>query len=137
MTPADYVNSVVGKPWVNRAEGPDAFDCFGLVLDSFRKLDKIELPLVPGYADFTVEVADAVEYQKTISQWEKVYPKDGAVMVCYQLRKPIHVGRCLVGGVVHALGNARGEGEVRFHSYWSLDKVFSTVEYYAFNPTLS
>lgn len=135
-----YINSVVGKPWVNRAEGPDAFDCFGLVLDSFRKLDGIELPTVPGYSDFGVDIAEATEEQKKLSHWDFVRPADGhvidgSVIVCYQSERPVHVGRCLVGGVLHCLGNKERSGLVRFHTHNMIHRLFPKIEYYAFNPT--
>lgn len=134
----DYINSVVGKPWVNRAEGPDSFDCFGLVLDSFRRLDGIELPVIPGYLDFSSTVAEAVKEQKIKDCWSKVSSAvfaHGTVVVCYHSGKPVHVGRCLCGGVVHSLGNRKGEGIVRFQSHAMIRRLFQEVEYYAFNPT--
>lgn len=38
----------IGKPWVNGARGPDAFDCWGLLWFIYKHELGIELPLYPG-----------------------------------------------------------------------------------------
>lgn len=139
MNTFDYINSVVGKPWVNRAEGPDAFDCFGIVLDSFRQLDHIELPQIPAYQDIHGTTGAGVNAEKQCAHWRRSQPRDGAVMVGYtQVGDAIvatHVGRCLAGGVLHALGKTDGTGSVQHHSYQLINRLFEKVEYYAFNRT--
>ena len=43
---ADYL----GKPWRNGADGPDAFDCYGLVRAVYRDRYGIEMPVVSADA---------------------------------------------------------------------------------------
>ena len=62
MTPISWINAVVGKPWVDRADGPDAFDCWGLVVDSYRRIDGVEIEPVAGYGTGEpIETAGASE----------------------------------------------------------------------------
>lgn len=133
MNAYNYINSVVGKPWVNRAEGPDAFDCFGIVIDSFRKVDGIEIPVICGYSDGSDDIESGFDIESNSGAWRKSQARDGAVMVAYNNDKPAHVGRCIAGGVLHALGNQDGQGSVQFHDYKMLRKIFNRVEYYALN----
>lgn len=126
MNATDYVNSVVGKPWVNRAEGPDEFDCWGLVIDSFRKLDGIELPQISGYVDPECKTSVAANEAIISGNYETCKPHDGAIMTAYYGGKLVHVGRCLCGGVVHA---SEGLG-VKFNSYRAIESTNQKVEYY-------
>lgn len=126
MTPEDYINSVVGKPWRNRAEGPEAFDCFGLVIDSFRKVDGVELPQIAGYVDENCDVHRAAAGPLKDGTFRRAQPQDGAIMVAYDGSKVVHVGRVMAGRVIHAKD---GNG-VMCHSFRSINRMFSRLEYY-------
>ena len=128
MNHDDYINSVVGKPWVNRAEGPEEFDCWGIVVDSFRKLDNIELPQISGYTDKDCNTGDAAQEAFDTNNYRKSQPTDGAIMTAFFNGKLVHVGRCLCGGVLHA---SEGMG-VRFDKYRVINKVNQKVEYYKY-----
>lgn len=43
MTVDDWVAEMLGKPFEMGARGPDAFDCYGLVIDAYRRLQGTEL----------------------------------------------------------------------------------------------
>lgn len=133
MIDTDYINSVVGKPWVNRAEGPDSFDCWGIVIDSYRKVDGIELPQIDGYIDTECKTDEAAQQAKDANIYERCEAQDGAIMVAYFNDKMVHVGRCLCGGVLHA---TEGIG-VRFDKYRVIKAINQRVEFYKYgvNPS--
>lgn len=128
MTPENYINSVIGKPWVNRAEGPDAFDCWGIVIDSFRKVDGIELPQISGYVDINCETSEAAQQAIDSKNYIKCQPSDGAIMAAFFNDKLVHVGRCLCGRVLHS---TEGIG-VRADKYSVITRVNQRVEYYKY-----
>ena len=134
MTPEDYINMVVGKPWKNRAEGPDEFDCWGIVIDSFRKIEGIEVPQVAGYANAECTTNQAALEEIKTGQWSPSQPSNGAIMVAKEGDKITHVGRVLGGGVLHALGK-NNLGSVKWSPFRTINKIFTQVGYYALNRT--
>lgn len=115
MNATEWINSVVGKPWVDRTDGPDSFDCWGLVIDSFRRIDGIELPEVPGYS--SVQPIEEIGAPAAASWIELTSPVDSCVFCVYLNNgSMVHVGRVLTirkAGVyaVHAAGG-NGKGQV-------------------------
>lgn len=128
MIDSDYVNSTIGKEWVNRAEGPNSFDCWGIVIDSFRKVDGIDLPQVSGYSDHDCEISIAAKEALESKSYIKCQPEDGAIMAAFFDGRLVHVGRCICGGVLHA---TEGIG-VRHDKYRLIAAVNQHVEYYKY-----
>ncbi len=128
MTEEEYVNITIGKPWVNRAEGPCSFDCWGIVIDSFRKLDNIDLPQIDGYCDKLCDTGKAAQEAFDSDNYIKCQPANGAIMTAFFNDKLVHVGRCLAGGVLHA---TEGIG-VRHDKYQVIARVNQRVEYYKY-----
>lgn len=113
MDKVDWIDSVVGKPWVDRTDGPDSYDCWGLVVDSFRRIDENPLNNVEGYeSGELIETAGAREAQG----WPEISaPIDGCVFcVILASGDMIHVGRIFQVGsklvAVHAAGK-HGNGQ--------------------------
>ena len=116
MTNIDWINSVTGKPWVDRADGPNSFDCWGLVVDSFRRIDGVELPDVTGYdSGEPIEVIGSPV--RDDYGWPEIdKPTDGAVFCVFLSNGDmVHVGRVLIADgilyAVHAAGK-NGKGQV-------------------------
>lgn len=128
MNAETYINSVIGCPWVNRAEGPRSFDCWGIVIDSFRKIDGIELPQIEGYCDTECNTSSAAQEAFDSKSYVKCQPTNGAIMTAFFNDKLVHVGRCLAGGVLHA---SEGMG-VRFDKYRVITATNQRVEYYRY-----
>lgn len=112
----DWINAVVGKPWVDRAAGPNAFDCWGLVTDSFERIDGIKLDATPGYIDGEPIEAIGNIHREQLN-WPEHAATDGAVFCVYISNGTmIHVGRILLVNkvglfAVHAAGK-NGVGQV-------------------------
>jgi cell wall-associated NlpC family hydrolase len=129
MTPEEFCNHANGKPWVNRAEGPEAYDCWGLVLASFREIDGVDLPQCAGYADKNCETAEAAK-QIDMTRFNLSQPTNGAIMAVFDNHKNLlHVGRCLCGRVLHAT-NAMG---VCWHSYQTINDRFKNIRYFKYD----
>ena len=128
MIAEDYINRAIGKPWVNRAEGPEEFDCWGIVIDSFLKIDGLVLPQIEGYKDKGCQTSKAAQQAFDSKSYIKCQPTDGAIMTAFFGDKLVHVGRCLCGGVLHA---TEGIG-VRFDKYRVITSVNQRVEYYKY-----
>ena len=101
MTPAEYVNSVSGKPYKLGATG-SAFDCWTLVVDSFDKIDGIELPAIGERDGYSVHKPAL----HAIKRYRKCARKEGAIAMCVDSHGlMVHVGRVLCGGILHAGGD--------------------------------
>lgn len=115
MTEIEWVESVVGKPWVDRSTGPDSFDCWGLVVDSFARIEGVTLPEVAGYADGQPieDIGNA-----GAESWREVQGPVAGCVFCVYLNTGamVHVGRVImirkVGlFAIHAAGKD-GNGQV-------------------------
>ncbi|MDB5597370.1 MAG: hypothetical protein JWM36_4331 [Hyphomicrobiales bacterium] len=84
-----FLRSLIGKPYLAGAEGPDAFDCYGLGRHVLRSLFNVSLP-----ESRSAPVARGA--------WRKaVMPCDGAVVLMGVGDK--HIGVWIAGGVLHAM----------------------------------
>jgi len=129
ITDVEFCNKTNGKPWVNRAEGPNAYDCWGLVLASFREVDGIELPQVAGYYDKECSTGDALTLDY-MALFTPCQPVNGAIMAVFDNRGNLqHVGRCLCGRVLHA---TEGLG-VAHHTYQTLNNKYSNIRYFKYD----
>lgn len=79
MNTIEWVNSVVGKPWRDRAAGLNSFDCWGLVIDYFNRIHSIELAEIDGYLDGEpIETIGATEAHK----WKQIEKHGDSVVFC-------------------------------------------------------
>lgn len=86
---ADYVD-LIGLPFEYRARGPEAYDCYSLVSELYRR-DGIELPDYQRPEDRTRIVAMMLG---ELRLWEECEPTPGAV-VLFRTTPQLHVGYCL------------------------------------------
>ena len=133
MNSNDFVNKVVGMPWVNRAAGPDSWDCWGLIVGYFKQVHDIDIPIVPGYADGSTPIADGFFEQAESGYWLKEpNPGDGLVFAAFRGEIPAHVGVITGGRCLHSLGSDDKPGSVGYHSIQTLDKIYSRLEYWRY-----
>lgn len=117
MTNIDWINSVAGKPWQDRAAGPAAFDCWGLVIDSFARIDGAVIDAAPGYAAGEPIETAGNAMRESLGWPELSTPTDKSVFCVYLANGAmVHVGRILeinkIGlFAVHAAGK-NGVGQV-------------------------
>lgn len=129
MTPEEFIKFTVGKPWVNRAEGPDQYDCMGLINDSFRRIDNIELPTIQGYLDNHCPTHIAGKEAESFDCWTKGDGSNGDIVVFKDHKdRIVHVGRVLCGGVLHARGPSK-RGTVKFDKLSRIKLEFNRIEF--------
>lgn len=99
-----WYHQYLGKPWVEYASGPDAFDCWGFVLLVLRERYGInDVPRCENIVigDYTHYTATAEHIQAT-NVWERIArPIDGAVVL---MGSPIlikHIGISEGGQILH------------------------------------
>jgi cell wall-associated NlpC family hydrolase len=97
----------LGKPWRLGADGPDAYDCWGLVRAALRQRAGIDLePIVIPQSDQRGIVAAFLAHP-ALSAWARVdAPRELDAVLMAQARHPMHVGLWVAGGtdlrVMHA-----------------------------------
>lgn len=107
MSDDEFFRLALGKPWVNGASGPDAFDCWGLVRAYYAQVAGRALPVVDVDSARALDVAHAFAGHDELSNWEPIdHPRHGCAVLMGQARRPHHVGLWLSGGVLHAVEGA-------------------------------
>ena len=91
-----WAASYVGKPHILGARGPDAFDCWGLLVEIYHTHFQIDLPALPGISAQSALTIhqEIVAFAK--SDWIEVkIPFDGCVVAMSQKKAYHHVGICI------------------------------------------
>ena len=107
------VNEYIGRPYVLNGRGPDAFDCYGLVIDFFNRVAGINIP------DWSVKDAQLETAVKTITKaLNESYdrdlvtpvttPQDMDIAILKRHRLAHHVGVYVNGGILHASSSNKG-----------------------------
>lgn len=130
-----YCLSLLGKPWVSGARGPEAFDCWGLLVAVYAACKGVTLPCYPGIEEVgAVSVARMLE--NGIQAWRPLGEPENLCGVGLSAGKHIHhVGLWLDldgGGVLHC---ASGRG-VTFQNPASLrNNGLSCLTFYAYDSS--
>ncbi|BCW89954.1 hypothetical protein sos41_31220 [Alphaproteobacteria bacterium SO-S41] len=99
---ARWVNGLIGRPWVDGAEGPYEFGCWGLVRHGLKELAGLDLPTAP------IHELVATLARRTIRKDWRAGDRLSHLAICLMGRSnlPHHVGLGLMldGGIVaHAI----------------------------------
>jgi cell wall-associated NlpC family hydrolase len=102
---------LIGKPWEAGQQGPDAFDCWGLLAWVYKQQYSILLPRISVAEGDLRSQIKAFRAHPEHRHWQQVdTPKEGDALLLRQSRHPIHVGIWIVtegeAGVLHALQGA-------------------------------
>lgn len=127
----DFIDLMLGKPWVNRGDTIDECDCYGLVKLYFELVDGYQLPEVSGYKEgFKFDGLWRRSINKgwrQVGRWQK-----GAMVTFYDhSNEPAHVGIC-VGNqqVLHSPGTVDEPGKVSIHSINALLTQFKFATFH-------
>lgn len=72
----------MGKPWVSGAQGPEAYDCWGLVRAVQREQYGLNLPIVQIDATDTSAIKAAFHHHPEFVHWEQVQdPQEGDCVI--------------------------------------------------------
>ena len=127
-----WVIPLIGKPWQAGHQGPDAFDCWGLLVWVYQHRYGIELPRIAVAEGNVREQVRAFHAHPERAHWQTIAtPIEGDALLLRQSRHPIHVGIWIEtegeAGVLHAL---QGAGVVfqtlnsLMLSGWSVEGVY-------------
>lgn len=110
MDAAEYINSVVGKPYKKGADGDDAFDCWGLVVHSFKHVEGIDLPSVVDRESCDLDGSAAY----CIDKYEVCEANEATIFCVYDVNAQMtHIGRVMLGKVLHCFDSPNGKGCVQ------------------------
>jgi cell wall-associated NlpC family hydrolase len=120
-----WAAAYIGKPWRADAEGPDAYDCKGLVREVQRRHFGREVPALQVADTRTAEGRAAFMEAVRRSAWKLqppgTRPAEGDILVA-QGADGAHVGSFLVNGrrlgVLHAQGHTDAKGIERGAVRW-------------------
>jgi len=118
----NYINLVIGKPWVNRTRGPKEFDCYGLLIDSLEKVKNLNIPVADGYFECeSIESAGKTELET--ENWIETTSNFADAFAAYDENNDMfHVGAVTPHGCLHAFG-LHGSGSVALHKLSKLTRL--------------
>ena len=101
-----WATDYIGKPWKVAADGPEEFDCWGLVVDIHRRFYGRELEIIPVEESNLRQLIKTFDAHPEKQNWDTVKnPIEGDIALMRQSRHPIHVGEWID---VNAKGNECG-----------------------------
>lgn len=132
MNAVTWINDIVGKPWEDRATGPDSYDCWGLVVDSFARVDNTPLHDVYGYSTGApIEIAGAAE--ELTGDWEECEGEHGAVFCVYsELGSMVHVGRVfsIPKAGLYAIHSRGDGGQVQANRLGAIKRKYANIKFF-------
>lgn len=107
-------SDLIGLPFRYGAHGPDAFDCYGLVMEMSRRNSK---PLPDfGFSDNQAMVSAMMG--ATMPQWVEIDPQPGAIALIRIGRFVSHVGYLLNHyQMIHAWDRSHGVSVVKIEEW--------------------
>lgn len=128
-----WAERYIGLPWVKGAQGPEAFDCWGLVRHVQRVHFGIEIPEIAVDADDLRACIRAFTGHAERARWAAVAaPRPGDGVLLAHARHPVHAGVWLEpdgGGVLHAV---RGAGVIYSSPSALRLSGWTRIEFYRF-----
>ena len=101
-----FALSLIGKPWVSGASGPDSFNCWGLVRYCFAERKGIILPQFSGIDEVSLSKLVRTAESQALEHWEEILkPEHFAVVGMSTNLRISHVGLWLDidgGGIFHS-----------------------------------
>lgn len=133
MNQQNFIDKVIGLPWVDRASSFESVDCYGLVTLYYKHVLGIDLPIITGYEAGECDTSQG--WQSGISQWQEMDKpsKDGLLFTSYKDGKPSHVGITISATkVLHARGFVGCAGKVEIHSIRAVEAIYGKISFHKF-----
>lgn len=130
MTP-EQINAYIGKPYAEGGNGPDAYDCRGLLIHFQRTYFGQNIPDLP----MGDEMRDLFQRKLDAQSWEVVAnPRHGDCVLLRGGAQP-HVGVYVdpIGGECGVVHSLEGAGVVFTHASRLRAQGFSRVQYIRFH----
>ena len=128
MNEKDWIEEVSGKSWQDRATGPDAYDCWGLVVDFFHRVYGVDVECISGYQTGKTGIDDG--FDEKGKDWHET--ACGYVAVCFDSNdNASHVGVRIGNRVIHAFGSPTRRGQVFNHTLAQFTRIYrSKVKFF-------
>ena len=127
MTEQDWIAEVSGKSWEDRATGPNTFDCWGLVVDFYRRVLCVEVEDIAGYASGKTGINKG--FLERGDSWKEL--EYGYVAACFDGENANHVGVRIGGRVIHAYGGVGRDGQVFNHTLSQFTRIYrGNIKYF-------
>ncbi|MBF0339661.1 MAG: C40 family peptidase [Magnetococcales bacterium] len=108
-----WVMDYLGAPWSPGADGPDFYDCWGLVRAVYRDRYGVDLPVIPADATSPLEIRRAMTDERHRVGWDAIpYPVDRSVALMSHGKIPHHIGIVVNVGSLQMLHSVEGHGVV-------------------------
>ena len=120
MNEKDWIDEVVGKDWQDRATGPDAYDCWGLVVDFYKRVLDVDVEDIAGYVSGKTGINKG--FQLRGDNWQE--SEVGYVAVCFDGENANHVGVRTGSRIIHAYGNTNKAGQVFNHTVSQFTRIY-------------
>lgn len=109
MTEAEYVLSMIDKPYRMLGRGPVFFDCFGIVLDGCKAMGW-PVPVDPMKAPQGAKAVRRAFEAHADDRWKRCAPQSGAVACFPRFPETQHVGLVINGGVLEVSNESKWTG---------------------------
>lgn len=131
MTDYAWINDYVGLPWDRGANGPDRFDCFGLVQYVGNRYFNLDIPDLATHPETLKQAIRAIRDTENWGEFGPVNsPQSGDLVKMYRHSDPDHIGIWVDvdgGGVLHS---ARGIGVMFDSPFLLVSMGWVKLEYY-------
>lgn len=125
MTDEQFIEYALFKPYKTHSCGDDGhYDCWGLIVDYFRKVRGIELSL---YEDGNIIDGFILEIES--GKWKEL--ERGVVFMSFIDDVPTHCGLVFDNNILHASGH-ENIGQVMLHKKRFVSRVFGDLKFYEF-----
>lgn len=129
MNDQEFIEYTLGKPWVDRATGPNSFDCWGIVTEYYRLVKDVDLPVVEGYADGSSSIVEGFFSQADSGLWN--LEPGGVVFMAFKGGQPAHCGVVIGDKCLHAAGRDWG-GQVCLHKVRVMKRFFDDIQFWEY-----
>lgn len=127
-------NELIGKAWTPGGRGPDAFDCWGLVMFWHKKTTGLDLPDFPTDAENNLAVTKTFEVErKKRMVWDRLEtPEPGCVVTMGKNKLICHAGVFIGGEMV--LHCSQTSSMVVAQTVDQLRRQWSKIIFYKYGP---
>ncbi len=124
----------IGKPWVSGGQGPDGYDCWGLVRAVQKDIFGHELPLITADALNPAAVIAEFKNKSSYSDWRQVEtPVEGDCVITKSAPdRPEHVGIYINVNGGRILQSVFGSGVVCVSEQATRKMIGQHLEYWRF-----
>jgi cell wall-associated NlpC family hydrolase len=128
MTIPDF-SDLIGLPFAFNARGPNAYDCWGLVMEAYRRWHGLEIPDYRTPTECRNVISEIMNDAAKDGFWASMEkPKPGAVLLLSVRGFGSHAGFMLPGGrFIHSAHSTHSVRIERLERVWRLLGVYHHV----------